>query len=1221
MQFRTQLHDVCGYLTGYFGPFFAFSLATLLTTFVVNIFAPAEALWLFLPAILMTSIRQKKTATSLIAIGAICVVSYIFRHQIPYAFISAFTLQGLWFFSLSMIVSVLFTKYARQQSELDSFRGNHKILAAENNGKVVTDVLERFAVFMGVMTPDGILREANKTALVSASLKESEVIGLPFEETYWWSHDTKVQQLIHRSINKAKHGVPSRFDTIARLGDNTFIDIDFMLHPIFDEHGSVIQLIPSGIDITNRKRTERNSAMLTQISADLLSLGSLEKIKTTITDSLVKNLNLSACIFCETHPISDQLTITHHWQSDTDLASFQANGDIPFEVAMCQAENLTLVVNDVASDSRYAKEKYQQRGIGAFICVPISLDKKNNFVMVAYRSAPYTWRDDEIDLIIEFARRFWVRTEHLRVLDTLRASKTTLDITLEAAQLGDWELDLTNGRTRRSLHHDRCYGYLEGIPDELWGVSGFFDHVHPEDRTEIKRKFNKSLTESCDFRGEYRVIWPDKSIHWLAVHGSLYSENDGKPTRMLGIVANISERKRTEALQAAQTNALELMAQEAPLDDVLETLVLSLEEHSVNGMMGSIMLVDAHSQTLKFTVGPSLPESYIQYIDGLPIDATHNAFGATAASKHEVFVADIASDPLWSDCKDIALKHNLRACWSLPILSGKDVLGIFAMYYPLPQSPDRVDYDNLDIIMRTAELVIKRHQNEQLMHLSEERFRAMADNVPQLAWMANAQGEIEWFNQRWLTFTGASLEQNLHGGWKKHHHPDHEEAVFTKFADCLAQGVDWEDTFPLMGSDGNYRWFLSRMNAIHDSNGKLVRFFGTNTDVTEQRKMAEKLAKITDKLSTADKRKDEFLATLAHELRNPLAPLLNSMELIRNVQAEPAMVQSAVITMERQVKQMVRLIDDLLDISRISKDKLSLKRKQVDLGQIIEHAVEMAMPYVNRLGHTLQVDLPPHTIYMKADPARLAQVLGNLLNNACKYTPKRGEITLSVTQDAEQVQISVKDNGLGITENMRTQVFDLFTQVDQHLEQSEGGLGIGLSLVKRLVEMHGGHVECRSEGLGYGSEFIVYLPCKPVTANAKIASKKPTKLTPLAALNVLIVDDNQDSADSMQMLLDMHEHKTRVVYDGEQALIAAEQDRPDVILLDIGLPILDGYQVCTAIRKLDWGKDITIIALTGWGQDEDRRKSSEAGFNHHMVKPITLSALLALLAQVTPQTR
>ncbi|WP_158769185.1 PAS domain-containing protein [Paraglaciecola sp. L1A13] len=1221
MHFRTQFQDVYGYLTGYLWAFFAFAMATFFATLLVSAFAPGEALWLFLPAVLITSINKKKTATSLIAFSAICVVSYIFSHHIPYALISAFSLQALWFFSLSMLLSLLFTKYARQQTELDSFRGNHKILAAENNGKVVTDVLERFAVFMGVMTPDGILREANKTALVSASLKESEVIGLPFEETYWWSHDTKVQQLIHRSINKAKHGVPSRFDTIARLGDNAFIDIDFMLHPIFDEHGSVIQLIPSGIDITNRKRTERNSAMLTQISADLLSLSSLDKIKTTITDSLVKHLNLSACIFCETHPISDQLTITHHWQSDTDLASFEANGDIPFEVAMCQAENLSLVVNDVVSDPRYAKGECQRRGIGALICVPISLDRKNNFVLAVYRNAPYIWRDDEIDLVIEFARRYWVRTEHLRVLDTLRASKTTLDITLEAAQLGDWELDLTNGRTRRSLHHDRCFGYPEGIPDELWGVSGFFEHVHPDDKAEIKRKFNKSLDQGCDFRGEYRVIWPDKSIHWLAVHASLYGENDGKPTRMLGIVANISERKRTEALLAAQTNALELMAQEASLNDVLETLVLSLEEHSVNGMMGSVMLVDTHTQTLKFTVGPSLPTPYIQHIDGLPINAINSAFSAAAASKHEVFVADIASDPLWSECKDIALKHNLRACWSLPILSGKDVLGIFAMYYPTPQSPDRVDYDNLDIIMRTAELVIKRHQNEQLMHLSEERFRAMADNVPQLAWMANAQGEIEWFNQRWLTFTGASLEQNLHGGWKKHHHPDHEEAVFAKFAACLEQGIDWEDTFPLRGSDGNYRWFLSRMNAIHDHNGTLVRFFGTNTDVTEQRKMAEKLAKITDKLSTADKRKDEFLATLAHELRNPLAPLLNSMELIRNVQSEPAMVQSAVITMERQVKQMVRLIDDLLDISRISKDKLSLKRKQVDLGQIIEHAVEMAMPYVNRLGHNLQVDLPQHTIYMKADPARLAQVLGNLLNNACKYTPKRGEITLSVTQDAEQVQISVKDNGLGITENMRTQVFDLFTQIDQHLEQSEGGLGIGLSLVKRLVEMHGGHVECRSEGLGHGSEFIVYLPCKPVTANPKIVSKKPTKLTPLAALNVLIVDDNQDSADSMQMLLDMHEHKTRVVYDGEQALIAAEQDRPDVILLDIGLPILDGYQVCTAIRKLDWGKDITIIALTGWGQDEDRRKSSEAGFNHHMVKPITLSALLALLAQVTPQTR
>ncbi len=1219
MFFSTRLRFSTLNDSGWLSAFTAFALAVTFASLLASAIAPGEALWLFLPAVLLAAYRKNTTLAYLCLIGAICVVGYVFRHHIPYALLSAFSLQVAWFLLLSVTLINLLGKLPLHQQQASVFDDNSKVLTTDSNGKVVTDVLERFAVFMGVMTPDGILREANKTALVSASLQEDEVIGLPFEQTFWWSHDSQVQQSIRKAINKAKHGVSSRFDTTARLADDVLIDLDFMLHPIFDEHGSVVQLIPSGIDITTRKRAERNSAMLTQVSADLLSAGSLNRIKAIITENLVQHLDLSACIFCETQPVSDRLGITHVWQHASLPEMPKAKMELPFEIVMCEKENLTLIVNDVSTDPRYTEGQFQQRGIGAFICVPISLDKKNHFVLSVYRDGPHEWRDDEIELVIEFARRFWVRTEHLRILDTLRASKTTLDITLEAAQVGDWEVDLVTGLTRRSLHHDKCFGYETQIPDEQWGIEGFYAHIHPQDRDEVKYKFEKSLRDGSDFRAEFRVIWPDKSIHWLASYGSLYGETDGKSTRMLGIVANISERKRTEALQIAQTNALELMAQEAPLNDVLETLILSLEEHSKNGMIGSIMLVDEHAQCLHFAAGPSLPKAYVQHIDGLEINQESGACGASAATMQAVFVADIASDPLWIEYRDLALAHNLRACWSLPIISGKDVLGVFAMYYSAPQAPAKMDYDSLDIIMRTAELVIKRRQNEQSVRSSEERFRAVVDNVPQLAWMANAQGEIEWFNQRWLSYTGTTMEQNLNGGWKAHHHPDHQEAVFSKFADCLAKGIDWEDTFPLRGANGKYRWFLSRMNAIYAQDGQLIRFFGTNTDVTEQRKMAEKLTKLTDKLSVADKRKDEFLATLAHELRNPLAPLRNSMELIRNVKTNPAMMQTAVTTMDRQVAQMVRLIDDLLDISRISKDKLSLKRQRIELKDIVEQAVEAVSPYANRLGHTVQVNMPNESISLFADPARLAQILGNLLNNACKYTPKNGLIWVTVNiGDEQQVSISVKDSGLGIAEHMRSQVFELFTQVSNQLEQAEGGLGIGLSLVKRLVEMHGGHVECKSEGLGHGAEFIVTLPCTPAKPSSKtknVGMSRPAQIEPL---NVLIVDDNQDSADSMQMLLDIHQHTTHVVYDGEQAVIAAAQHKPDVILLDIGLPILDGYQVCSAIRKETWGKNITIIALTGWGQDEDRRKSKEAGFDHHMVKPISLNALLNLLAQVSP---
>jgi PAS domain S-box-containing protein len=368
-----------------------------------------------------------------------------------------------------------------------------------------------------------------------------------------------------------------------------------------------------------------------------------------------------------------------------------------------------------------------------------------------------------------------------------------------------------------------------------------------------------------------------------------------------------------------------------------------------------------------------------------------------------------------------------------------------------------------------------------------------------------------------------------------------------------------------------------------------------------------------DELAEANRSKDEFLATLAHELRNPLAPIRNAVQYLgmEGLTARDAKTGRDVIS--RQVAVMVRLIDDLLDVSRISSNKLDIRKQRVELAAVIECALESSRPFIHECGLELTVTLPPESLLLDADPIRLAQVFLNLLNNAAKFTKRGGHIVVTAVREGSDAVVSVRDDGIGIDGDMLGRIFDMFTQVDRSLEKSQGGLGIGLTLARRLVEMHDGSVEARSNGTDQGSEFVVRLPLTPprVEAPPKSAGPKPAALR---GTRILVVDDNQDSADSLAMVLRLKGNDIRTAYDGLEAVEAAEAFHPELILLDIGLPKLNGYDVARRIRLQAWGRDVILVALTGWGQDEDRRRSQEAGFNFHIVKPVDIAALENLLA-------
>lgn len=371
--------------------------------------------------------------------------------------------------------------------------------------------------------------------------------------------------------------------------------------------------------------------------------------------------------------------------------------------------------------------------------------------------------------------------------------------------------------------------------------------------------------------------------------------------------------------------------------------------------------------------------------------------------------------------------------------------------------------------------------------------------------------------------------------------------------------------------------------------------------------------RLINRLREADRRKDEFLATLAHELRNPLAPLRNGLQIMKHAATNSEAIDAARSVMERQLTQMVRLVDDLLDMSRISRGKINLQREPIELASVIQQAVETSRPVIERARHTITMTLPSESLVVNGDATRLAQVFSNLLNNAAKYSDAGGQIIVTVQQDDESAVVKVRDTGIGIPPDMLPRIFEMFTQVDRSLEKSQGGLGIGLSLVKGLVEMHDGTVEAYSDGSGRGSEFVVRLPVS-TKASLDRRSDPNVPLMPSTRRRILIVDDNRDAANSLAMMLKLMGNETLTAHDGLQALDLGETFRPDVALLDIGMPRLNGYDTATRMRQQLWGREILLVALTGWGQEDDRRRSQEAGFNHHLVKPLDFAALDKLLS-------
>jgi PAS domain S-box-containing protein len=495
--------------------------------------------------------------------------------------------------------------------------------------------------------------------------------------------------------------------------------------------------------------------------------------------------------------------------------------------------------------------------------------------------------------------------------------------------------------------------------------------------------------------------------------------------------------------------------------------------------------------------------------------------------------------------------------------------------------------------------IAHRQQVERALGQREKELADFFENAAEGMHKVGPDGDILWANKAEYQLLGYSAEEYV-GHSISEFHVDRD--VINDMLDRLRRGETLEN-YParLRCKNGSIKHVLvNSSGCFHDGQFSYTRCF--TRDVT-------RLWHAEQALREADRRKDEFLATLAHELRNPLAPIGNSIQTLK-IQGFD---EDAVNIMQRQLDQLTRLVDDLLDVSRITRNKVELRKQQVELEPIIRSAVETSRPLIDASGHQLKLRFAAQPLALLADSARLAQVFSNLINNSAKYTPRGGTIELTVEKKGDEAIVRVRDNGIGISCEDLPHVFDMFRQLDHSLEKSQGGLGIGLSLVRRLVELHGGTVNAHSEGTGKGSEFVVTLPIA-TTAPKVTPQRKLENRTAVSRLRILVVDDNKDSGETLAKLLGFKGHETRTAYDGLEAIDVAEKFLPDIILMDVGMPRLNGYETTRRIRQTPWGQQPKIVALTGWGQAEDVRKSVEAGCSAHLIKPVDFAALERLLA-------
>jgi len=852
------------------------------------------------------------------------------------------------------------------------------------------------------------------------------------------------------------------------------------------------------------------------------------------------------------------------WRGLSDRYRNAVEGHSPW--TRDEADPRPITIPDVATCGELEPELRETilgEGLRALGFIPLASGGRLLGKFMVYYDRPHEFDDTELQLCETVARHVAWAIERSQAEHAMSESEARFRLMADAAPVMIW----ISGTDRRCTWFNTPWLRFTGRSMEEEIGDGWVDHVHPDDVERCLTTYVTAFDAREPFSMEYRLRRHDGVYRWHLDHATPLYGGDGTFAGFIGSCVDITERRRAE-----------------------ESLRRSEERYRA--------VVESQAEMLcRFR-----RDGTILFVNGAYARARGTSPEALIGRDLWEFVSDddresVARmlDELSPEAPETAIENRFEtvdgARWTLWTNRG---LSFDAEGRVVEAQASGID-------------ITDRKRAERALRDSEERFRLATEAGGVGIWDWNVvTGAVTWSDALYAIH---GVEPGSFRGtvdaFTDLIHPDDRAEVEAAIHRALDGDAEYELEFRIRRPDADTTWIYTQATVIRSDTGAPIRMLGATVDITERKRAEEALRE-------NDRRKDEFLATLSHELRNPLAPLVTMLEVMKSETLDASAHARALGMMERQLGHMVRLVDDLLDVSRISRGKIELRPERIELGAVVRGAVEDFSPLARREEQRLDLRLPTEPIFLSADAVRLTQVVGNLLSNASKFTERGGSISVSLERKGERAVIRVRDTGIGIEPSRLPRVFDMFSQTEGLSGRANSGLGIGLALAKSLVELHGGTVSAHSEGPGTGSEFVVDLP---------IAAAEPERrVTPVARgesdggpRRILVVDDNRDAAETLSLLLVPAGHEVYTAFDGRQALEAAARLRPDVILLDIGLPGLDGYEVARRVRD-ERGEHVVLIALTGWGQEADRRRSRDAGFDAHMVKPPDTEELHRLIA-------
>lgn len=942
------------------------------------------------------------------------------------------------------------------------------------------------------------------------------------------------------------------------------------LIPELGPDSSVRTLMGIAEDVTAARREIRDAEFVSRLSQTLSFINDPDEMMRVVSREVGQYLRGQRCYFGEIDETAGTVIIHPEWRHDRSprIGGRHRLEDFVSPDMLRAILSGSVAVDDVETHplTRELAPLYRAMHVRAFANAAFARAGRSVVHLAVDDSEPRRWRRDELALLDKITARVWPLVERARDQQALRASETMRNLALGAARLGTFDWDLTTGLMQWNAAQHAIFGTdpltFQPTVEALWA------HVHPDDLERMQALAREAAASGTSGEAEFRIVRADGQIRWCIGGAAVLRDARGVPVRVSGVTYDITERRLVEEALKASEERLRL-ALDAGRMVAWEWLAST----------GKTTLSDSARTVLGLTPGIDSVAEAFRYIH--PDDR----------ERHQNAVRDAIAHGGAYRCEFRVIRpDDGRVIWVED--RGRVTLG----------ADGRVERAS-GLLLDVTEKVLAERQARRLASILEA--------TPDYVAVARADGRLEYLNRagrRMLGIAEDASGESMPDIWSICPPWAAERTVKEWLPRALEEGVV-ADEGALLDVHGREIPVSFVLIGHRSETGTLEYLSSVARDISERIRTEEALR-------AADRRKDEFLAMLAHELRNPLAPIRNAVEILKLRSSGDPQLAWPRDVIDRQVHHLTRLVDDLLDVSRITRGRIELDKEILDLVTVVGRAVEASRPLIDARKQHLAISLPSETLRLEGDVTRLGQVLSNLLHNASKYTEEGGHIWLDAWCEGAEVVLRVRDDGIGIAPDVLPYVFELFTQSERTLDRAQGGLGIGLTVVRRLVEMHGGRVEAASAGTGRGSTFTVRLPLvlTPEDEEQPSVSEPPAMArTPEHARRILVVDDNVDAAESMALLLQLGGHAVRTAHDGPSGVHAAQEFAPDAVLLDIGLPGMNGYEVAQQMRRDARLRDTILIAVTGYGSSEDRARALEAGFDHHLTKPVEPEALDALI--------